>query len=132
MRIIYTVYLINAGASVPLKCRLKYRGSEVATLEVDGQVAAAQRYLERYTWSNPDHIWEEFAAPVLDMGTCQLGVSKRIKVEVYNRGLVLARISMEVMDLEPLRVPWKDCLLGPGQKVTAARWMLSHQKVMIL
>ena len=124
--------MISGGASVPLICRLKYRGSEVATLEVDGQVAAAQRYLERYTWSNPDHIWEEFEAPFLDMGTCQLGVSKRFKVEVYNRGLVLARISMEVMDLEPLRVPWKDCLLGPGQKVTAARRMLSHQKVMIL
>ena len=60
------------------------------------------------------------------MGTCQCGVGKRFKLEVYNRGLVLARISMEVIDLEPLRVPWKDCLLGPGQKVTAAGCKLRH------
>ena len=37
----------------------------MATLEVDSQVALAQRYLERYTWSNPDHIWEEFEASTI-------------------------------------------------------------------
>ena len=39
---------------------------------------------------------------------------------VYNRGLVLARLQMELQDTGPLKVPWRDCMLGPGQKVTAS------------
>ena len=39
---------------------------------------------------------------------------------VYNRGLVLARLQMELQDAGPLKVPWRDCMLGPGQKVTAS------------
>lgn len=36
---------------------------QVGTLEIDSGMPAAQKYLERFTWSNPDHIWEEFEAP---------------------------------------------------------------------
>lgn len=41
---------------------------------------------------------------------------------VYNRGLVLARLQMELLGTGPLRAPWHDCMLGPGQRVTAA-WL---------
>ncbi|CAK9105010.1 unnamed protein product [Durusdinium trenchii] len=92
---------------------------EVATLEIDSEVPAARRYLDRFTWSNPDHIWEEFEAPFLDMGTCFLNrPPRRFKLEVYNRGLVLARLQMELLGTGPLRAPWHDCMLGPGQRVT--------------
>ncbi|CAJ1356166.1 unnamed protein product, partial [Effrenium voratum] len=91
---------------------------EVGTLEIDSEVPAARRYLERYTWANPDHIWEEFEAPFLDMGTCLKGKGKRFKMEIYNRGLVLARIQLETASLGPLSVPWADCMLGPGRNVT--------------
>lgn len=92
---------------------------EVATLEIDSEVPAARRYLDRFTWSNPDHIWEEFEAPFLDMGTCFLNrPPRRFKLDVYNRGLVLARLQMELLGTGPLRAPWHDCMLGPGQRVT--------------
>lgn len=92
---------------------------EVGTLEIDSGMPAAQKYLERFTWSNPDHIWEEFEAPFLDMGTCSASIRpKRFKLEVYNRGLVLARLQMHLQDVGPLKLPWSDCMLGPGQKVT--------------
>lgn len=42
------------------------------------------------------------------------------KPRVYNRGLVLARLQMQLQDVGPLKLPWSDCMLGPGQKVTAS------------
>ena len=44
------------------------------------------------------------------------------KPRVYNRGLVLARLQMQLQDVGPLKLPWSDCMLGPGQKVTAS-WL---------
>lgn len=53
---------------------------------------------------------------------CFSTISRMIcgKPRVYNRGLVLARLQMHLQDVGPLKLPWSDCMLGPGQKVTAS------------
>ena len=48
------------------------------------------------------------------------------KPRVYNRGLVLARLQMQLQDVGPLKLPWSDCMLGPGQKVTASWFFNIH------
>jgi len=91
---------------------------EVGCLEIDSEVAVAKRFLEKFTWTNPEHLWEEFEAPFLDMGTNVLHQApKRFKLEIINRALVLAKLRLQLSNTGPLLLPWKDCMLGPGQTV---------------
>ncbi|CAE7279844.1 PPR4 [Symbiodinium sp. CCMP2456] len=91
---------------------------EVGCLEIDTEITAAKKFLEKFTWTNPDNLWEEFEAPFLDMGASVLNQkSKRFKLQIINRALVLAKLSIQLSNTGPLRLPWKDCMVGPGQHV---------------
>jgi len=91
---------------------------EVGCLEIDAEITAAKKFLEKFTWTNPDNLWEEFEAPFLDMGASVLNQkSKRFKLQIINRALVLAKLSIQLSNTGPLRLPWKDCMVGPGQHV---------------
>ena len=43
---------------------------------------------------------------------------------IFNRGLVLAKLRLQLSNTGPLRLPWKDCMVGPGQHVTVTRMRL--------
>ncbi|CAE7386016.1 unnamed protein product [Symbiodinium natans] len=86
---------------------------------VEAEVAAAKKFLEKFTWTNPDNLWEEFEGPFFDFGTNVLNQKpKRFKMQIFNRGLVLAKLRLQLSNTGPLRLPWKDCMVGPGQHVT--------------
>lgn len=80
---------------------------------------AACKYLaEKFTWLKTDQLWEEYEAPFLDMGTLVVGgSSSHFRLTLTNRGLALARLRLEVASGGPLRLPWRDTQLGPGQSI---------------
>lgn len=99
-----------------MRSRPLYR---VDALDIEeDQIAAAHKYLEQFTWCRGNHLWEQFEVPCLDMGTFVLeGATKRFKVCITNRGPSLAKINLHVSSAGPLRMPWQDTVLGPGQKI---------------
>jgi len=79
---------------------------------------AAKRYMHQFTWVPTDHIWEEFEAPYLDMGTFVMnGKRKGFKLTLQNCKLSLAKLRLEAEDCGPIRLPWRDTTLGPGQSI---------------
>lgn len=101
-----------------MRSRPQYRVDALSISENDPEVVAARRYLEQFTWSHQEHLWEEFEVPCVDMGCFVLqGASKTFKLAITNRGLSLARIKLEASSIGPLRMPWKDQMLGPGQTI---------------
>lgn len=100
-----------------MRSRPIYRVDTLDLGEDGVEVAAARKYLEQFTWCRGNHLWEEFEVPCLDMGSFVLeGATKRFKVSITNRGHSLAKISLHVSSAGPLRLPWHDTTLGPGQK----------------
>jgi hypothetical protein len=86
-------------------------------LDRDGADAALCKYMERFTWL-PTKTWEEFEVPILDMGTSFVGgPEKRFRITLTNRELMIGRFKLEVIRGCPLRLPWRDTMLGPGQSV---------------
>lgn len=75
------------------------------------------KYLtEKFTWVKVDQVWEEFEGPFLDMGALVVGgPSSFFRVKLTNRGLSLAWLQLEVTSGGPMRLPWRDKPLGPGQ-----------------
>lgn len=101
-----------------MRCRPQWNVQPIAPRRsVDPlQEAAAIKYLQQFTWIANKHMWEEFEAPFVDMGTAALNVDARhFKVLVYNRGLSLARLKLEAKGCGPLQLPVRDSELGPGQ-----------------
>eukprot|EP00929_Paragymnodinium_shiwhaense_P119349 TRINITY_DN9122_c0_g1_i6.p1 TRINITY_DN9122_c0_g1~~TRINITY_DN9122_c0_g1_i6.p1 ORF type:complete len:681 (+),score=117.59 TRINITY_DN9122_c0_g1_i6:144-2186(+) len=80
--------------------------------------AVCRRYLQQFTWVSSDQIWEEFQAPVLDMGTSVVsGRPKRFRLLMQNCMLTLAKVRVEAEDCGPLKLPWRDTTVGPGQSI---------------
>jgi len=87
-------------------------------LDRNGSDAAVCKYLDSFTWLPHQQTWEEYEVPVLDMGTSFVnGAVKHFKLTVTNRQLYLGRFKLEVIRGCPLRLPWRDTVLGPGQTV---------------
>lgn len=78
--------------------------------------AAARKYIKQFTWVPDDKIWEEFEAPILDMGVAVVGGKERcFRVMLQNTKFSLAKVRLCAEDCGPLRLPWRDVMLGPGQ-----------------
>ena len=45
-----------------LRGRLEHTVCKVGCLEIDAEITAAKKFLEKFTWTNPDNLWEEFEA----------------------------------------------------------------------
>jgi len=87
-------------------------------LDPAGADAAACKYLQRFTWLPGEQTWEEFEVPALDMGTSFInGAVKRFRLLLTNRELSLFYVKLEVRSGGPLRLPWQDSALGPGQSI---------------
>mmetsp|Transcript_61900 Transcript_61900/g.98063 ORF Transcript_61900/g.98063 Transcript_61900/m.98063 type:complete len:611 (-) Transcript_61900:40-1872(-) len=87
-------------------------------LSRDGIDAQTCKYLDHFTWLPNDQIWEEYELPILDMGTAVIGgADKHFRLTLTNRQLILARVRLEVIEGGPLRLPWRDTMLGPGQSI---------------
>lgn len=80
------------------------------------EAAVSVRYLEQFTWLPTGQTWEEFEAPFLDMGTAVLGKDpRRFRITVCNKALSMTKLSLQLQGDGPLRLPWRDSTLGPGQ-----------------
>jgi hypothetical protein len=87
-------------------------------LDREGADAAVCKYLSSFTWLPNEQTWEEYEVPILDMGTSIVGgPAKHFKLTVTNRQLILGRFKLEVVRGCPLRLPWRDAMLGPGQSI---------------
>jgi hypothetical protein len=87
-------------------------------LDREGADAAVCKYLSSFTWLPTQQTWEEYEVPILDMGTSFVnGSVKHFKLTVTNRHLMLGRFKLEVLRGCPLRLPWRDTVLGPGQTI---------------
>ncbi|CAE8708709.1 unnamed protein product [Polarella glacialis] len=99
-----------------MRSRPQHRVDAIDIPEGCQDTAAARRYLDQFTWSQKDHLWEEFEAPCLDMGAFVLaGAVKKFRVSITNRGFSLCRLKLDVSSVGPVRLPWRDGTLGPGQ-----------------
>lgn len=87
-------------------------------LDKNGADAGVLKYLDHFTWLPNEPTWEEYEAPILDMGTSFIGGKvKHFRLTLTNRQLMLGRVRLEVLKGCPLRLPWRDTVLGPGQSV---------------
>eukprot|EP00931_Biecheleriopsis_adriatica_P101354 TRINITY_DN76508_c0_g1_i1.p1 TRINITY_DN76508_c0_g1~~TRINITY_DN76508_c0_g1_i1.p1 ORF type:complete len:679 (+),score=111.90 TRINITY_DN76508_c0_g1_i1:54-2039(+) len=101
-----------------MRSRPQYRVEALPIGDNDPSVAAARRYLDQFTWCHTEQLWEEFEVPCLDMGCFVLsGSTKRFRAQIRNLGMSLAKLTLQISSAGPLRLPWKDCMLGPGQSV---------------
>lgn len=103
-----------------MRSRPQWRVEEVAPERQldDLRDRAVRKYLEQFTWVPGQNTWEEFEGTFLDMGTHVVGgAAKRFRVVLINRQLSLARLKLEVVQGGPLRLPWRDTQLSPGQTV---------------
>lgn len=86
-------------------------------LERSGDDASCIKFLTQFTWL-PQQTWEEYEVPILDMGTSFFGGNaKHFRITLTNRQLFIARVKLEVLRGGPLRLPWRDTTLGPGQSI---------------
>eukprot|EP00928_Gymnodinium_smaydae_P023704 TRINITY_DN19459_c0_g1_i1.p1 TRINITY_DN19459_c0_g1~~TRINITY_DN19459_c0_g1_i1.p1 ORF type:complete len:666 (+),score=106.10 TRINITY_DN19459_c0_g1_i1:89-2086(+) len=80
--------------------------------------AAALKFLQQFTWVPSDLIWEEFEIPILDMGVSVVGgKNHRFKVTLQNCRPAVAKVSLRAEDCGPMKLPWRDMSLSPGQTV---------------
>merc|ERR1719253_754032 len=87
-------------------------------LDREGADAAVCKYLSSFTWLPTQQTWEEYEVPVLDMGTSFVGgTAKHFRLTLTNRQLMIGRFKLEVLRGCPLRLPWRDTVIGPGQTV---------------
>jgi len=101
-----------------MRSRPQYRVDYLYVPENDSEISSARKYLEQFTWCSQERLWEEFEVPCLDMGASVIGgAQKHFRVSIANRGFYLAKVTLEVSSSGPLRLPWKDTVLGAGQSI---------------
>jgi len=100
-----------------MRSRPQWRVEEIAPERMldPTRDAATIKFMQRFTWL-PEETWEEFEGPFIDMGTSFLGGEPRhFRLLITNRQLALGRVGLAIASCGPLRLPWRDTVLGPGQ-----------------